>query len=229
MPLLQAYYAIDIESVADQQLPTGLLARAMLFLALALRIGAGESAEARIKRFRIRTNPNDYRRLTALIYSPDGEETVEITPILFQRILPILAAQNGLTIHADTENPELLHAESVLEAKRAMDIDVSIEALVSGVAALSGAEEDEIYSWPILKLQERQRSIKRALDYLICSSAEAQGTTWKRGNPVPSPFFPRRQSGSVAAIPMNEFVGGNAQEAVNRALAGNSTGAEPAR
>jgi len=218
MPLLQAYYAVDIESVADQQLPSGLLARAMLFLALALRIGTGESPEARIRRFRIKTSPSDYKRLLSIAYSPDGEEVVEITPITFQRILPILAAQNGITLHDDTENPELLEAESILESKRALDIEISIDALVSGVSALSGVEESDVYDWPILKLQERHKALKRIMDYVICGIAESQGTKWKRGNPAPNPWFPKRQNWSAAAIPMGEFVGGNAQEAVNRAL-----------
>lgn len=217
MPLLQAYYAIDIESIASEgetQLPTGLFSRAMLFLALALRIGVGETPENRIRAFKIRVSPNDGRRLMALTFTPDGEEYYDITPVKFQRWLPILAAQNGITLHNDTDNPELLVTEAILSQKNAPDLDLDLESLVSGVAALSGADESSMYDWPILKLQNRQRALKRAMDYMICGIGESQGTSWKHGNPVPHPFFARSETRSAAMVPIEEFAGGGAQDAI---------------
>lgn len=218
MPLLQAYYELDFKSVADKQLPTGLMTRALLFLALALRLGAGDSPEKRISRFRIRTRPDNPRKLDAVLFSLDGEEIHEITPARFQRLVPILAAQNGIKLHEDTDNPELLAAEEQIERKNQLDVDANIDLVVTSVAAMSGCDEADIYDWPILKLQNRQRALKMAMDYIICGVGETQGTKWKHGNPCPSPFFPLKKSGSVAAIPIGEFAGGAAQDAVNNAM-----------
>lgn len=220
MPLLQAFYAIDIANLQDAKLPSGLFARAMLFLALALRIGCDEPIADRIKHFQVRTSPSDIKRLVSVSYVIDGEERYDITPIKFQRWLPILAAQNGLSVSSDTDNPELLKAEEIIQSKRGVDVDVSLEAVVSSVALFSGVDDEDIYDWPILKLTYRRQALQRVIDYTICGIGETQGASWKHGNPVPSPFFPRKKDGSVAAIPMNEFAGGAAKDAIDQALNG---------
>ena len=218
MPLLQAFYTIDIESLSDAKLPSGLFARAILFLALALRIAPGASIEARLRRFKVRVSPSDVKRLVALSFDIDGEERYDITPTKFQRWLPILAAQNGIALADATDNPELLKAEEIIRAKKGIDIDVSLEAMVSSVALFSGVDDESVYDWPILKLVNRRQALQRALDYVICGIGEASGAKWKHGNPAPSPMFPRKKEGSVAAIPMSEFAGGAAQDAINQGM-----------
>lgn len=218
MPLLQAFYAMEIKSLVENaDLPSGYLVRAMQFLALALRLAPDEPMEQRIRRFKIVTSTNDYTRLMSLSFVMNGEERYDITPVKFQRWLPILAAQNGLTLPSDTDNPELLKTEEILLSKRGTDLDVSLEAIVSSVALFSNVDDEKVYDWPILKLTSRRQALQRALDYIICGVGEAQGATWKKGNPVPSPFFPRKKTGSVAAIPMSDFAGGAAQDAINKA------------
>ena len=218
MPLLQAFYAIEFKSLVENaELPSGYLVRAMQFLALALRLAPDEPMEQRIRRFKIVTSTNDYTRLMSLSFVMNGEERYDITPVKFQRWLPILAAQNGLTLPSDTDNPELLKTEEILLSKRWTDLDVSLEAIVSSVALFSNVDDEKVYDWPILKLTSRRQALQRALDYIICGVGEAQGATWKKGNPVPSPFFPRKKTGSVAAIPMSDFAGGAAQDAIHKA------------
>ena len=213
MPILQAYYALDSQSVQDEQIPTGLMARAVLFLALALRIGRGLPAEKRVGLFRPRVD-GATGKLKAILFTPDGEEICQITPAMFQRIRPILAVQNGITIPEEDANPELVRTEDELAKKKAPELDVNLESLISTVAALSGSEEQDIYDWPIAKLQNRQRAIHRALDYIICGTGEAQGTKWKKGNPVPNPFFDRKKDGSAAKVALTDFAGGAALSAV---------------
>ena len=218
MPLLHAFYASEIKSLVENaELPSGYLVRAMQFLALALRLAPDEPMEQRIRRFKIVTSTNDYTRLMSLSFVMNGEERYDITPVKFQRWLPILAAQNGLTLPSDTDNPELLKTEEILLSKRWTDLDVSLEAIVSSVALFSNVDDEKVYDWPILKLTSRRQALQRALDYIICGVGEAQGATWKKGNPVPSPFFPRKKTGSVAAIPMSDFAGGAAQDAIHKA------------
>lgn len=215
-PLLQAFFAIDMGGIAGEQLPLGLFSSALLFLALAMRVGVDEPPETRVRHFQILMTP-DLKRLAAVRVSLNGEESIDITPVKFQRWLPILAAQNGITLHEDTDNPELLRTEAFLQSKNAPDLELNLESLVSSVASLSSDDEADIYGWPILKLQNRQKALKRVMDYIICGIGEAQGTTWKRGNPTPHPFFAKVDTGSVATIPIGEFAGGAAQDAVNQA------------
>ena len=114
MPILQAYYMLDSQSIEDEQIPTGLMPRALLFLALSLRLGQGLPVEERISLFRPRFSESG--RLKSLVFSPDGEEISEITPAMFQRLRPILAAQNGLEIPPDDANPELNKAFTLYDA-----------------------------------------------------------------------------------------------------------------
>lgn len=218
MPILQAYYMLDSQSIEDEQIPTGLMARALLFLALSLRLGQGLPVEKRISLFRPRIGENG--RLKSLLFSPDGEEIIEITPAMFQRLRPILAAQNGLEIYPDDANPELVDAEKEIAAKKAPELEVNLESLVASVAELSGADEKEIYEWPVAKMQNRQRAIHRALDYIICGIGEAQGTKWKKGNPCPNPFFDRKKEGSAAKVALTEFASGAALNAVREGIEG---------
>jgi hypothetical protein len=160
--------------------------------------------------------------MEAIVCDLNGKGTFEITPVMFQRWLPILAAQNGLTIPDDTENPELLRTEAVLMSRKALDLDAKIEDMISSISALCGVDEAEIYDWPIIKLNNRQKALKLAMDYIVAGIGEVNGTMWKRGNPYPHPFFHRNQNGSMAAIPMDEFAGGAGTQAVQQAL-GNGT------
>lgn len=212
IPILQAYYVLDNQSIEDEQLPTGLMVRAVLFLALSLRIGQGLPVEKRIAMFKPRVDEKG--RLKSLVFTPDGEEICEISTAKFQRLRPILAAQNGLEIPPEDANPALVAAEQEIVRQKAPELEVNLESLIASVAALSGADEKEIYDWPIAKLQNRQRALHRALDYLICGIGESQGTKWKKGNPSPNPFFDRKKEGSAAKVALSEFGGGAALDAV---------------
>lgn len=217
MPILQAYYLLDIQSINDEQIPTGLMERAVLFLSLALRIGQGLPVEKRITLFRPKIDSRT-GRLKSLMFTPDGEEICEITPAMFQRMRPILAAQNGIEIPEEDANPELVWAEQERIRQNAPELDASPESLIATVAALSGADEKDIYDWPIAKLLNRQRALSRILDYVICGIGEAQGTKWKKGNPVPSPFFDRAKTESAAKVALEEFAGGAAVNAVRNGV-----------
>lgn len=219
VPILQAYYWMDTQSVLDAKYPTGLFSRSLLFLAMALRLGEGKPPEERMRMLRLRPDAKDPMKLKSLVYSPDGEEICEITPARFQRLRPILAAQNGIALTEEDANPDLVDAEDELRRKNAPELDASIEELVSRVAAFTGTEEADIYEWPIAKLMNRRRAIQGALDYVICGIGESQGTKWKKGNPNPSPFFDRKKTDSAAKVSLTEFAGGDALPAVQSGLA----------
>ena len=82
---------------------------------------------------------------------------------------------------------------------------------VATVAALEHAEETEIESWPLLKLQTKAKTWQRILGYMTCTIAEARGTQWKRGNPWPSLFYDRVSDGNTALRPVEEATRGMGQ------------------
>lgn len=215
MPLLQAYYEMDAEAIAEGRPKPGLFYRALLFLALSLRLGEGDEAPRRVLRFVPRMFPEDPKRLKAVNFIVSGEVFSSITPAQFQRLRPILAAQNGIELESDDANPELVQAERDLAQANAPKLDYSAEALIEAVAALTGTDEAEIDQWPIRKLLAREKALSRALGYIVCGVGEMQGARWKSGNPYPSPIFARKRDGTSAALmPIESFAGGAALEAV---------------
>lgn len=216
MPLLSAYYAMDYEAVTgDDGLPTGLFARSLLLLSLALRLGrADEDAEQALKRFRLRVDESDPSTLRAVEFSQDGETMQSITPVQFSRLREIIAAQNGVELVSADANPELVEAERDLAEQKSAKLSGDFGELFSTVAALSREDEKTIMEWPIKKLMDRKNAYARVLGYLLCGVSEANGAKWTGGNPYPSPFFSRMQQGSGALIALDRFAGGAGAKAV---------------
>ena len=214
VPLLGAMYRMDYDAVTAGEAPVGLFFRALLFLALALRLGEGEEAAERVKRFQVVADPKDPGRLKCVRWLADGTEPMEVTPVQFARLRPILAAQNGITLESDDANPELVQAERDLAAAKGVALDVNLGDLIATVAALSGAEETDVEDWTIRRLDARKRALDRAMRFLICGIGESQGTKWKGGNPYPSPFYDRTEEESGALISLDQFHNGRGMAAV---------------
>ena len=195
VPLLSALYAMDYEAVSAGQSATGLFSRSLLALALSLRLGEGQSIEARVGAFRIMVDRADPAKLMGLRFSDETGEEREITPALYAKLRRIIAAQNGVRLESDEANPDIVKAQKTKESANAVALDANIEDWIAAVSALTGADESEIDAWPILKFQRRSDSLRRVLDYLVCGFGEMNGTTWKGGNPSPHPFFSRVRDG----------------------------------
>lgn len=209
MPILQAYYEVDSALVERGEPTTNLFFCALLSVALAFRLAQGKDVNERVQQIRIVLSPDDRKKLKFLrIPLPDGSYA-EITPAKFQQFRAIFAAQNGLEIESDLANPDLVQSKRDLQSSNAPALDARIEIFVSSVAALSSTEEAEIYRWPILKFERRAAALKRAMDYMVFTTAELQGTKWKGGNPVPNPWFDRK-SNDLGLISMGEFAKGQA-------------------
>lgn len=214
LPLLSALYKLDYGAAAEGHEPSGLFQRVLLFLALSLRLGEGLEPADRLRRFRLIVDRDDPSKLKAVRFTCNGEETFDLTPLQFARLRPILAAQNGVRLEADDANPELVQAERDIQNQRAPELDMRLEDLVSSVALLSGADEADIYDWPILKLDRRKEAAGRLIDYITCSINEGAGCKWKGGNPVPSIWFNKIRSSS-ALVALSEFANGAGQKAVS--------------
>ena len=209
IPLLSAFYAMDVENLSQGKESDGYFLRAMLFLVLALRYRPELPVKDRLHEFLsgVYSSADNPTVLKRIEFQQDGE-TKEITPILFSRMRPVLAAQNGIELISTDANPELIEAERDLAELNGPEIDYNLQALLSFVAALSHVEEGEIYDWPILKLNRRRDSYERVLQFLLCGLASANGAQFKGGNPVPSPIFARKEQASNALIDMAEFTKG---------------------
>lgn len=215
-PLLNAYFKLDSGQVEGVQ-PTGLFASALLALALALRLKPGRSMEERIRSFQPIVSQNDPTRLTKLRCSINGEEMIEITPVMFQRLRPIIAAQNGIELRSDLDNPELVDAENDLAVSKSAKLNMTVEGFIEAAALISGKDEAEIYDWAILKMHKKLTAAKRVLDYMICGIGESQGSKWKGGNPVPHPWFDRLKESTQGLMPIESFAAGQGVQAIQNA------------
>ena len=219
-PLLQAYYTLELDAAVNGQPGGGLFYKSILFLLLALRAGDGLPDEQRMELVNFELKENDPTRLKSVLIFVNGE-VKRITPMQFQRLRPILAAQNGLELLSENANPELVQAERDLAEMNAPKLQYRIEALKATVATLSGEDESDMEEWPILKLLLRRDAVQRLVGYIVCSVAEAQGAKWKHGNPYPSPLYDREIDYCGGLIDMSTFAGGAGMRAVQNA--GNQT------
>ena len=74
MPLLTAYWVMDLESMERGEEPVGLFNRALAFLALALRLGEGRSLSDRIRLFHVKLSPENTMDLKGISFTWNGEE-----------------------------------------------------------------------------------------------------------------------------------------------------------
>ena len=219
-PLLQAYYTLELDAAVNGQPGGGLFYKSILFLLLALRAGDGLPDEQRMELVNFELKENDPTRLKSVLIFVNGE-VKRITPMQFQRLRPILAAQNGIELLSENANPELVQAERDLAEMNAPKLRYRVETLKATIATFSGADEADMEEWPILKLLLRRDAVQRLVGYIVCSVAEAQGAKWKHGNPYPSPLYDREIDYCGGLIDMSTFAGGAGMRAVQNA--GNQT------
>lgn len=204
MPLLAALYRMEYDALQSGETGIGLFPRAVLMLALSLRLGRGLPAERRTGMFRCKVDPEDMGCLKAVEFTVDGEELHRVTPVQFQRLREIIAEQNGIRLAPPEANPELIEAQRELARMNSVPLSGDLYERISAVAALEHVEETDIDQWPVLKLQEKTRTWQRIVGYAVCAVAEAQGTTWKNGNPYPSLFYEKEDAGNTGLRPMEQ-------------------------
>ena len=203
VPLLSALYRIDIEAVLNGGEAVGIFSRALLMLALSLRLGEGLDVEGRIRQFRVLYDRDDPAKLIGLVFEDSGGKEHQISPATFQKIRPIIAAQNGVKLESDEANPDIVKAKKDMAAASAGNLDPNIDDLIYAIAVLTQHDETEIDEWPILKLENTSKSFERILGYIVCGVAEGSGATWKTGNPVPHPFFSKLDNGAGMFAPLD--------------------------
>lgn len=189
VPLLSALYQMDFEALSHGKQSSGLFSRALMALALSLRLGEGQTIENRVKMFRVTVDRENPEKLLALHYADEQGNVHAITPAQYKTLRVIIAAQNGVRLESDQANPDLVQAQKDLAAANSCPLEASTDDLISAISALAGVSEEEIDEWPILKLDRRAETYRRMMDYIICGIGETNGASWKGGNPAPHPFF----------------------------------------
>lgn len=217
-PILSAFYKMDYEKIANSEQPTMLFGSAIIGLALALRLNqSGDSTEEIQRKIAPFCDSEDPSILKCLKFTLNGEEKKTITPVQYASMRRIIAAQNGVKIHDELDNPDLVKAEEDIVSEKAPKLLFELSNLVSAAAAMTGKDESEIYEWPILKLKRRLSTFKRIFDYMVCGIGASQGTTWKGGNPCPNPWLDRANEWTGATMPIENFIGGKGVEAMQNA------------
>lgn len=225
-PLISVFFEMELaeahtnkpsgENGEPEDKPGNLFTRSIIALVLALRLGEGQPMQERLKRVLPTFDRKTCKKLQSLILITDGGEPIEISPVKFGRLRPVIAAQNGIEIPPLDANPELVEADRAVRMMNAPKLEMVLEDKVSFVALASGADEDEIYDWPILKFNRRSISAERVLSYLIFGIGENSGMVkYNNGNPCPSPYFRRKQQ-SLGMVALSEFRRGVEQE-INKA------------
>lgn len=197
VPLLTAYYQMDYAAALRGEQPVGLFTRALIILALSLRLGEGQEIMERVKMFNVVVDRNDPQKLLELRYRDENDEEHGIKPVQFKLLRQIIAAQNGVELESDMANPDIVAAKHKMNAASGVSLDANIEDLISAISALSGTDESAIYEWPIRKLNRYADSYRRILEYIVNGIGEASGASWKDGNPTPHPFFKRSHVGGL--------------------------------
>lgn len=216
-PLLQAFYQMDFDAAAKEEQGTGLFFRSILFLLLALRAGDGLSPEDRLGLVYLLTDENNQKKLRSIRIQLESDRYADISPVQFQRLRPILAAQNGIELVSENANPELVQAEKDLAEMKAPKLRYELESVKASISLISGVSETEMDDWPILRFNRQKDAVTRMLGYLNCGMAEAQGAKWQHGNPFPSPLYDREIDYCGGVIDMASFAGGAGMRAVQNA------------
>ena len=221
LPILEAFAQIEITSQAlletEQNGKRGEafapLALCIQILILALRLGQGEKMKQRLSRCRELFSQNG---LEKLVFVGNEGEAIEITPRLFQRLWPILAAQNGAEFADENANPEIVLAERQIASNKIPAMIPDPVNRIAWVAYKCGCPEEEIYTWPIAKFNRRAEIIITDTNYLACRIGAMSGMVdydKAGGAPFPSPYL-RRDTEALKTIEIGSIGGGAAAKAV---------------
>ena len=221
LPILEAFARIEIMSRALQEMEQTEkkgeafrpLALCIQILILALRLGQGEKMKQRMERCRAYFSQE---KLEKLVFMGNGGKAIEITPQLFQRLWPILAAQNGAEFADENANPEIVLAERQIALNKMPAVIPDPVNRIAWVAYKCGCTEEEIYKWPIAKFNRRAEIIITDMNYLACQIGEKSGLvdySKAGGTPFPSPYL-RRDAEALKSIEIGSIGGGAAARAV---------------
>ena len=201
MPFISALYAMDFDSIERTGKAGGGLASMMALLCLAMRLPVEYATEL----IKFTVDPENPRNLKKISIN-QAEMRVTITPTQFGDIRRVIAIQNGEELPDESENPELVEALNEKARLTGPALEENIFDLISSVAYKSHLRPKEIMDWTIREFEYRRRAIEREDSHLICAVLEANGATFKKGNPTPSWCYDRARGLTDGFILEDEMI-----------------------
>lgn len=193
MPYLQAIFAMD----ADAGFQFGIVRNLVRLLSMASLL-----PETGFNVWLSKKEPN---RINAISYS-EGDVSFRIEPKDFQRIRQLIAEQNGEELPDESENPELVEAESDIAAAKSIGIEYDYETMLDSVAYVTHRTKPELMDISIREFARLRKAIDRDKLFTLYASAELGGMVkFEKGNPVPSWCFDKK-SESSALTPLSNFM-----------------------
>lgn len=108
-----------------------------------------------------------------------------ITVQQMSEVREIIATQNGYVIPDESWNPDLVRAQQYTAGQSDIKLKTDFDSLVAAVSVQTHSRMAEIYDWPIREFFLQRKAIDRSLRFTIYGLAEAMGSRFKDGNPVP--------------------------------------------
>ena len=198
---LGALHALDFDAYKENGQALGLINGILTILALAMRYPV--SAVVRQTTIQVR---DDERELVGMQIQT-GDMTLPLTPAVFDRLRPVIAAQNGLELPDETENADLVEAEHDIAAQNAGSLNIDFNALLASVARDQRCRRSELLDYTIREFFALRDAIQRDKMFTLYKMAELNGTKFTKGNPWPSWCYDSKAQ-TNALISMAQFMAG---------------------
>ncbi len=204
MRYLSALYAMDRDAYDDTGQPLGFIHGVITLLALAMRL----PVDVMVRQTQIKVSEQNERELISLDFQV-GDMLYRITPGLFDRLRPLIAAQNGLELPDEAENLDLVQAEEdIAEKNGTNNVDVNFDTLLASVARDQRCRRADLMEYTIREFNGLKAAIERDKTYMLLQMAEYSGTVkFPKGNPCPSWCYDRKDK-PTSMISMRDFMAG---------------------
>lgn len=203
MRYLSALYAMDRDAAADGLPVPRLIGGVLMMLSLAMRF----PADALLRQTTIITSERDDGELVSLDMQL-GDRLLRLTPEVFDRLRPLIAAQNGLELPDESENADLVESENDIAASGEVPVSFDARTEIMSVARDQRKRYSEMLSYTIREYTDLKAAIDRDKMFTIYRTAECSGQVkFTHGNPVPSWCYDRKDKAN-SMIAMKDFMAG---------------------
>lgn len=200
---LSALFEMDKDAYDETGQALGFINGIVTILALALRL----PVDVTVKQTQIKVSDDDRQALVCL-ETRIGDALYRVTPALFDKLRPIIAAQNGLELPDETENVDLVEAENDIAARNVQSVEENIETLLASVARDQRCRRADLLEYTIREFNGLKAAIERDKMFMLYQTAELSGNVkFTKGNPCPSWCYDRKEKAS-SLISMRDFMAG---------------------
>ena len=202
MPFLSALWAVDYDTARVTGKAVGMTERIVRLLCLSLRLGHDEKNKL-YDVYCERSNP----RILHHIEVTQNGKTVQIDPVDFTTtVRPLIAEQNGIELPDESQNPDILQTERIMQEERESKVKFDLSTLIASVASASHVRQRDIDDWTVLEFETQRQALDRKINYMVYAQAEMSGMVkFPRGNPYPSWCFDRAETLTDALITVDEM------------------------